>query len=37
MFHKLYHQQKLSYLDIVSIDSLGPEIWNDFYNSEMAL
>ena len=27
MLDKLYDQQKVSYLEILSIDSLGQEIW----------
>ena len=30
MLDKLYNQQNVSYLEILSIDSLGQEIWTDF-------
>ena len=29
MLDKLYDQQKVSHLEILSIDSLGQEIWTD--------
>ena len=32
MLDKLYEQQKVSYLEILSIDSLGQEILTYFYN-----